>query len=240
MSNPQDQAKGPATAKNPAGDRVKARDLLEKVPDGVLSRDQRKRLQDADKAIEKVARRSSNGALFLDTDALHGFMSTLVDKPTATRLLARMQPHLGDRVRKDPHASPVSWDDFCREAGLGETESSLFDVAPQLAHAKTPSEFRAKLGTKLAQVNDPKADAAAKAYVHSITVAAADEESINVPAVDVCIEQRLASSWWALALIVVGCMICTFPLWWLGLIFAGIVVGGWLITICLICLTTVG
>ena len=157
-------------------------------------------------------------------------------------IIAAMESSLGNRLREDRRGGEwVSWDEFLRETGIAQRESDLFRA--HLARAQTSDDVKKAMTTAVPAIaNTPDLEGKIRRWIDDVGGGAtlADGQTvlnaINPSGVNACIQRSVAAWWWALALFAAACMIVTFPAWWLGLTFAGLAVGGWLIVVILNCI----
>ena len=234
-------------------DRQIARDLLKRLNVDPATRH---RFETMDRALDKVAFRDrATGEVFVSEPALVAALSPITPPRQSGQLHAALRQHLGGHMRGDGHAgAALSWDQFLAAAGSApasrlfsdgidrartpdEVRAAIVAVVPRADIADVPARATAWLNEQLGAARTP---AAGDALPTEPAAAALAAEGLNVNAINACVQRSFAAWFWPFLLFAVGCMIVTFPAWWLGLAFAGIVLGGSTLVILLNCIITAG
>jgi hypothetical protein len=231
------------TAGPPGGrksDRDMAREVLHRVK---ISPELRMRFDQLDRRLSTVAYRDPRtGEPVLTKSGLRNVLTPLTTPQQTASIIATMESALGNRLREDRREGEwLNWDEFLRETGLAQRESDLF--RSKLARAQTSEDIKKGFAAAVPALGKtPDIEEKIQRWIDDVSGNAtlADGQTVlralNVSAVNACIEQSVAASWWVVAIFAAACMIITFPAWWLGLAFAGLTVAGWLIVIILNCI----
>jgi hypothetical protein len=221
-------------------DREMARELLHRMK---ISPELRTRFDHFDNRLSSVAYRDpESGELVLTKSGLRNMLMPLATPQQTASIIATMESSLGNRLREDRRDGQwVRWDEFLRETGIAQRESDLF--RSHLARAQTSDDIKKAMRTAVPAIaTTPDIDRRIRRWIDDVGGGATLVEgqtvlsAINVGGVNACIERSVAAWWWVLALFAAACMILTFPAWWLGLAFAGLAVGAWLLVVILNCI----
>jgi len=236
-----------------AHDRLVARALAHRLD---LGPHLKGRFASMDRSLDELAFRDpDSGELYLSRRGVERVLSPLMSPTQAEALMEQMSRDLGTRLRDSSHGHSIPWDLFQLESGMAAMPAggaSIFDA--DLQNATTSEEVRAAMIAAVPGAADVDMVERAKKWINESIGGASVSggldthghhvafrvAGLNRAAVTVCIEQKIASWWWTLALFVVAAMLITFPAWWIGLALSGIVVAGWLLVIILNCLISVG
>lgn len=245
--DPVSNVEGSPASVNP--DREIARQLLHRMK---VSPELRMRFDQVDQRLSTIAFRApGSGELVLAKSGIRNMLIPLTTPQQAASIIAIMESSLGDRLREDRQGGEwISWDAFLVESGLAQPKPGVARL--DLTHAQTSDDVRRAFELAVpASGTTPDVEGKIRHWIDAVcgsatltdgqtVLDAVNVNAINVNAVTFCIEESVGASWWIVALIALACMILTWPVWWLGLAFAGITVVGWLLVTILNCIITNG